>query len=118
MLATNGGKVIFADNFGIYGTTVVLDHGFGLTTLHTHLSSVGCAEGDELRKGDLVGLTGRTGLIAKSGSGFQLRLHGEPIRAAEWWDRKWLKEHIDRKINTVLKNLGVSFRKPIDSGNL
>ena len=115
VLATNGGKVIFADNFGIYGTTVVLDHGFGLTTLHTHLSSVGCAEGDELRKGDLVGLTGHTGLMANSGSGFQLRLHGEPIRPAEWWDRKWLTEHIDRKINTVLKNLGVSQRRPIDS---
>lgn len=112
--AANNGKVIFADTFGIYGTTVILDHGFGLTTLYTHLSSVGCAEGDELRKGALVGLTGSSGLQPYSGSGFQLRLHGVPIRPEEWWDERWLKEHIDKKVLRVLRDLGIQPQRALE----
>lgn len=111
--AVNHGKVIYAGSLGTYGSTVILDHGFGLTTLYTHLSSLGCAEGDELRKGELIGLTGSSGLIPFSGSGFQLRLHGVPIRPEEWWDSSWLSEHVERKVLETQKLLGISYPRPI-----
>ena len=40
MSASNDGVVVKAEYFGIYGNTVVLDHGFGLLSLYGHLSNM------------------------------------------------------------------------------
>jgi murein DD-endopeptidase MepM/ murein hydrolase activator NlpD len=44
-----------------YGNTVVVDHGNGLTTLYGHLSKVEATLGQEVKRGDLLGLVGSTG---------------------------------------------------------
>ena len=36
--AANNGRVIFADRLGIYGVTIILDHGQGLASTYSHLS--------------------------------------------------------------------------------
>lgn len=38
--ASNAGRVIYADDLGIYGNCVIVDHGLGLTTLYGHLSRI------------------------------------------------------------------------------
>ncbi len=40
VLASNSGKVIFADGLGIYGLAVVIDHGQGLASVYGHLSKI------------------------------------------------------------------------------
>ena len=51
--AGNHGKVVFAAELGIYGNTVILDHGMGVQSLYAHLSSFGvgrrrrCEEGTD-----------------------------------------------------------------------
>ena len=111
--AANTGKVVFVDNFGPYGKTVIVDHGFGLTTLYTHLSSYECTEGDEVAKGDIIGRSGSSGLIPKPGVGFQFRLHGIPVRPEEWWDEKWIEDHINKKIASVQRELGIRVLRPL-----
>ena len=49
--AGNNGKVVFAAELGIYGNTVILDHGMGVQSLYAHLSSFGVNEGDTCRRG-------------------------------------------------------------------
>src|SRR6185295_18415318 len=60
--AGNAGRVVFAGPLGIYGNTVVLDHGLGLFSLYGHLSSTAVGVGTEVARGDMVGNTGDTGL--------------------------------------------------------
>ena len=44
--AANHGIVLFAGYLGIYGNTVILDHGYGLLSLYAHMSSIEVKVGD------------------------------------------------------------------------
>src|SRR5690606_13527667 len=60
--ASNSGKVVYADDLGIYGGCVIIDHGFDLFTLYGHLSRIDVKPGDLVSKGGVIGLSGATGL--------------------------------------------------------
>jgi murein DD-endopeptidase MepM/ murein hydrolase activator NlpD len=92
--ATNDGTVVLADYFGIYGNTVILDHGCGLLSLYGHLSSIGVKVGQFVKKKEILGRSGMTGLAKGDHLHFGLFLQNVPINSNEWWDAKWIKEHI------------------------
>lgn len=105
--AANAGKVIFADDLGIYGNTVVIDHGFHLLTLYGHLSSISVNVGEEVQLGTKIGRSGATGLAGGDHLHFEYRLHGEPVTPFEWLDRGWIASHIDGQIADVKKTLQI-----------
>jgi murein DD-endopeptidase MepM/ murein hydrolase activator NlpD len=92
--ATNDGRVILADYFGIYGNTVIIDHGAGLLSLYGHLSSIDVKVGQTVKKKEILGRSGATGLAGGDHLHFGLFLQGIPINPTEWWDKKWIKEHV------------------------
>ncbi len=49
--AANSGRIIMAEPVGIFGNTVIIDHGFGLASLYSHLSNMAVSEGDRVEKG-------------------------------------------------------------------
>lgn len=59
--AVNRGKVILARPLFFEGNFVVIDHGQGLLTLYLHMSKFSVKEGDEVEKGQQLGLSGGTG---------------------------------------------------------
>jgi len=59
--AVNRGRVILARPLFFEGNCVVLDHGQGLLTLYLHLSKFSVKEGDDVKKGQEIGLSGGTG---------------------------------------------------------
>jgi len=59
--AVNSGRVILARLLFFEGNCVVLDHGQGLLTLYLHLSKFLIKEGDDVKKGQAIGLSGGTG---------------------------------------------------------
>jgi murein DD-endopeptidase MepM/ murein hydrolase activator NlpD len=59
--AVNSGTVILARPLFFEGNCVVLDHGQGLLTLYLHLSEIKVKEGEQVRKGQEIGLSGGTG---------------------------------------------------------
>jgi murein DD-endopeptidase MepM/ murein hydrolase activator NlpD len=61
--ASGPGEVAFAGDLYFSGKTVILDHGGGLFTIYAHLSRIDVAEGDEVRRGAPVGLSGATGRV-------------------------------------------------------
>jgi murein DD-endopeptidase MepM/ murein hydrolase activator NlpD len=92
--AANDGKVVLADYFGIYGNTVLIDHGTGLISLYGHMSSIDVKPGQMVKKKDVLGKSGATGLAAGDHLHFGLFLHGVPVNATEWWDAKWIQDHV------------------------
>jgi murein DD-endopeptidase MepM/ murein hydrolase activator NlpD len=95
--AANRGTVVFADYLGIYGNTVVLDHGMGLQSLYAHLSSIDVKVGDTLDKGGVVGRSGMTGLAGGDHLHFTMLLNGHPITPVDWWSVQWIEDRILRK---------------------
>ena len=99
--STNAGRVAFVGELGTYGTTVVLDHGFGLTTTYAHLSEASVKLGQEVPQGASIGRTGDTGLALSEEVYYETRLHGVPVSPNEWWDSTWIEDHIQKKVSFV-----------------
>ena len=92
--ATNDGVVMYAAYFGIYGNSVLIDHGCGLISLYGHLSSIDVKAGDTVKKKQVIGHSGETGLAAGDHLHFAFFLHGVPVNPTEWWDDHWIQDHI------------------------
>ncbi len=61
--STGDGVVERADNMAQgYGNHVVINHGFGYQTLYGHMSRIGCKVGQKVKRGQLIGYVGSTGL--------------------------------------------------------
>jgi len=59
--AINSGRVILAQSLFFEGNCVVIDHGQGLLSLYLHLSKLDVKEGDAIKTGQEIGLSGGTG---------------------------------------------------------
>jgi murein DD-endopeptidase MepM/ murein hydrolase activator NlpD len=103
--AANSGKVVFAEPLGIYGRTVMIDHGFGLFSLYSHLNNIAVQTGQQVKKGDLIGHTGVTGLAGGDHLHFGMMVHNTFIDPVEWWDPAWIKNNVTDKIDTVASGL-------------
>jgi murein DD-endopeptidase MepM/ murein hydrolase activator NlpD len=96
--AANDGVVVFAGPLGIYGNCVVLDHGLGLFTLYGHLSEITVANHRPVTKGDTLGKSGTTGLAGGDHLHFAVLLDGVFVDPLEWFDKKWIDDHIEGKL--------------------
>ncbi|MEM6792681.1 MAG: M23 family metallopeptidase [Acidobacteriota bacterium] len=92
--AAESGRVMLAEYFGIYGNTVVIDHGYGLLTLYSHLSSMSVASGDSLTRGAELGRTGVSGMAGGDHLHFSVVVGGVMVEPLEWWDRRWLESRL------------------------
>ncbi len=95
--AANSGKVIFAERLGIYGNTVVVDHGQGLGSTYSHLSQISVSLGQDIEKGQTVGLTGMTGLAGGDHLHYGVMVGGIFVNPVEWWDPHWIQDNILKK---------------------
>jgi murein DD-endopeptidase MepM/ murein hydrolase activator NlpD len=99
--SSNSGKVVFTGHLGIYGKTVVIDHGFGVFSTYSHLSAFSVKQGQVVSKGDTIGRTGSTGLAGGDHLHFGIMVHNTFVNPVEWWDATWIKNNISTKIETV-----------------
>jgi Peptidase family M23 len=96
--AANRGKVLFADELGIYGNCVILDHGMGVQSLYGHLSSFSVKAGDTVEKEQELGRSGMTGLAGGDHLHFTMLVNGQMVNPVEWWDQHWIQDRILRKL--------------------
>jgi murein DD-endopeptidase MepM/ murein hydrolase activator NlpD len=96
--AANRGVVLLARYFGIYGNTVVVDHGLGLATLYAHLSSIDVKEAQPVERGAVLGRTGATGLAGGDHLHFTTLVRGLPVDPVEWWDASWVRDRVASKV--------------------
>ena len=81
--AARGGLVITAGPWGGYGNAVVIEHGFGLSSVYAHLSTLTVRPGTFVDALDQVGHIGSTGLSTGPHLHFEIRLQGtavDPLR--------------------------------------
>jgi murein DD-endopeptidase MepM/ murein hydrolase activator NlpD len=96
--ASNDGRVVSAEFFGIYGNAVVIDHGYGLLSLYGHLSSFAVKPGDMVKRGQIIGQSGATGLAGGDHLHYSMILHDTQVDAREWWDPHWLEDRLFSKL--------------------
>ncbi|MDF1613575.1 M23 family metallopeptidase [Desulfurivibrio dismutans] len=92
--AANHGIVVLAEYLGIYGNTVIIDHGQGIFSLYSHLSRITTAEGERVSRGDKLGYSGVTGMAGGDHLHFSMLVNGIFVNPVEWWDRNWVETQL------------------------
>lgn len=97
--ASNDGQIAYAAPLGIYGNCIVVDHGYGLQTIYGHLSQINVQVGDMVKRGQVMGLSGMTGMAGGDHIHFAMQLDGVQIDPKEWWDSHWIQDHIAKRVD-------------------
>jgi hypothetical protein len=79
VMASNDGKVVLADELYLTGNSIYIDHGMHLFSQYIHLSELNVKTGDEVKKGDIIGLVGTTGFSTGPHLHFTFWAHNVPV---------------------------------------
>jgi len=77
--AAKAGTVIISTYSSSYGNYVVVSHGSGNTTLYAHMSSRSVSVGDYVNQGDVLGITGSTGISSGPHLHFEITENGTRV---------------------------------------
>lgn len=82
------GKIIFSDIIDGYGKMIIIDHGQQYYSLVSGLATFTKFKGDEVKLGDVIGLTGDSGGVLNNGLHFEIRHGSRPLDPMTWLDKK------------------------------
>lgn len=85
------GIVKYASRQGGYGKVIKLDHGNGYRTLYAHLSKIKVKRGEEIKRGDLIGISGNTGRSAGPHLHYEVHRYGAPQNPLDYFFSGYLK---------------------------
>jgi murein DD-endopeptidase MepM/ murein hydrolase activator NlpD len=77
--ATADGVVVFAQMFSGYGRLIRINHGNGVETYYAHLSRFYVQEGQDVRRGEVIGAVGSSGRVTAPHLHYEVRLGGAPV---------------------------------------
>lgn len=89
--ASNKGIVVFTGFLGIYGNSVIIDHGLCVYSLYSHLDSIYVKQGQKVDKSTVIGRTGTTGLAVGDHLHFAILVNGIEVNPIEWFDQRWIE---------------------------
>lgn len=84
--ATGDGVIERADNLAQgYGNHVVINHGFGYQTLYGHMSRIKAIQGKKVKRGELIGYVGSTGLSTAPHLHYEVIKNGEKVNPINFY---------------------------------
>jgi len=83
--ATGDGIVSYVGKRGGYGNVVEINHGFGYSTLYGHLSKPLVGIGQKVKRGQVIALSGDTGLSTGPHLHYEVRKNGMHVDPAEYF---------------------------------
>jgi murein DD-endopeptidase MepM/ murein hydrolase activator NlpD len=82
--AADSGEVLFSGWWDGYGKAVVIDHGKNISTVYGHLSRIYVQNGNQISKGQIIGLVGSTGYSTGPHLHFEVRTNGKPVNPLKY----------------------------------
>ena len=77
--ASGNGKVIRAQRSSTFGKVIYIEHGYGYRTIYAHLSKMVVRRGATVKRGDLIGYVGSTGLSVSPHLHYEVHKNGRPL---------------------------------------
>ncbi len=93
--ATGNGKVIKASRASGFGKVVYIDHGFGYITKYGHMSKFNTKKGKNVKRGDIIGYVGNTGLSSGPHLHYEVHKNGKPINPVNFYHGDLTPEEYD-----------------------
>jgi murein DD-endopeptidase MepM/ murein hydrolase activator NlpD len=82
--ASNSGIVKLSEYLPAHGNTVVIDHGQGIYTYYAHMKKLIASVGTRVKKGDVIGQMGATGVATGPHLHFAMNLHNLRVDPMQW----------------------------------
>lgn len=92
--AVGDGVVTMSKNYSGYGKCIIIKHADGTETLYAHNSKNYVKEGEKVKAGQKIALTGRTGRATTEHLHFEVRKNGKPVNPMPLLDKLSKKSHI------------------------
>ena len=100
--ATADGVVIQANyTTGGYGKKIMIDHGYGYKTLYGHCYKILVEPGQKVKRGEVIGLVGNTGLSTRSHLHYEVWTNNRPVNPINYYANDLSPEEYDRMINLL-----------------
>lgn len=87
--AAAAGVVVFADSLTVRGKATMIDHGRGVYTAYMHQSEIYVSVGEQVYKGQLIGLVGNTGRVEGPHLHFEVLVGGVQVDPLDWLNREY-----------------------------
>lgn len=94
--ATGNGRVVEAEYDRGYGYHVIIDHGFGYQTLYGHMSKMLVKRGQEIKRGEVIGLIGNSGTSTAPHLHYEVIKNGNKINPVNFYFNDLSPEEYDQ----------------------
>jgi murein DD-endopeptidase MepM/ murein hydrolase activator NlpD len=91
-----------------YGNKIVVNHGFGYKTLYAHLSGFNVKVGQKVKRGDVIGYVGNTGLSTAPHLHYEVHLNNKKVNPINYYFNDLTASEYDKMIELSTK-FGKSF---------
>jgi murein DD-endopeptidase MepM/ murein hydrolase activator NlpD len=88
---------------GGYGRKILIDHGYGYTTVYGHCSKILVSRGQQVKRGEVIGEVGNTGLSTTSHLHYEVRIFNKPVNPIYYYANDLSAEEYDKMINLLSK---------------
>jgi murein DD-endopeptidase MepM/ murein hydrolase activator NlpD len=87
-----------------YGNEIVINHGYGYKTLYGHMSGFNVKQGQHVRRGDVIGYVGSTGLSTAPHLHYEVMLNGEKVNPVNYYFNDLTPSEYERMIELSIKS--------------
>lgn len=91
-----------------YGNHIVINHGFGYKTVYAHLDRSNVRRGQKVKRGDIIGFVGNTGMSLAPHLHYEVYLNGVPVDPSNYYFNDLTAEEYERMIDIASRS-GQSF---------
>ena len=84
--ASGSGTVTYAGYYGGYGYCLIIDHGYGISSLYAHCRKMLVNYGDSVEKGEIIAKVGSTGSSTGPHCHFEIQINGAPVNPLKFLD--------------------------------
>lgn len=107
--ATGDGKVDMAYYSSTYGNVIYLDHGYGYETRYAHLSKFAVSQGQQVKRGQVIGYVGNTGTSVSDHLHYEVLFRGNHVHPINFFQRDLSNKEYER-----LLEIGNQQSHPLD----
>jgi len=100
--ATGDGNVVKVENNRSgYGLLVVIDHGYGYHTYYAHMSKANVRLGQKIKRGEIVGLVGNSGISTAPHLHYEVIKNGEKVNPVNYFYNDLTPEEYEKVIEAA-----------------
>lgn len=86
------------------GNHIIIDHGFGYQTIYAHLDRFNVRVGQKVKRGDIIGFVGSTGLSTAPHLHYEVHVNGRPVDPAMYYFNDLTPEEYERMLEISSKS--------------